>query len=502
MKDFAKSIRTMNSNKEEIIKKKKQEGATLKVDNGQKLEFSDGSTFVKTSFSEDYREAKNYTGNKKVKNGSGHWGRGGADVYKDNSNPGISASIRQVGKGFEVLYTDTYKKISGKSVGIYPDKDTAKDVAEAVVETEMPDSVKANYRSKAVNAWLRRKWEVGNKNVKNGSGSWRGKFYEDSAGNSASIEKRGEGWEVYWEDARGYGKPLGTYKDERTAREVAEDAVESEMPDNVKSSYRSKAVNARIGNRVGSLFTEEERANIALGRYEEAKKRGYGVDYEKKLAKDEIQTLEKIAKGEAKYMGFEEKDIPDAKKAIEIYKKIVSNKKTLNIATGNESIDKQEWSMFSGLKKDAEKEIGNSDTVSEYNAEIQRLTKKAEQLRRMGQGRSAMEIEKQIEKLGKELRELGNKKTTNDFLSDHIKIVGIPDPDTSKEPVDNLKRARNAMNKKIGNLDTVEEGDYVTVRFQGELVDGVVRKVQGTQALVTIDGTDMWFPIRSLKEST
>lgn len=103
-------------------------------------------------FVKSIKTCNNIVGNKKVKNGSGHWGRGGADVYKDNSNPGISASIRQVGKGFEVLYTDTYKKISGKSVGIYPDKDTAKDVAEAVVETEMPDSVKANYRSKAVNA--------------------------------------------------------------------------------------------------------------------------------------------------------------------------------------------------------------------------------------------------------------------------------------------------------------------------------------------------------------
>jgi len=68
MKDFAKSIRTMNSNKEEIIKNKKEQGATLKVDNGQKLEFSDGTTYVKTSFSDDYREAKNYTGNAKVCN--------------------------------------------------------------------------------------------------------------------------------------------------------------------------------------------------------------------------------------------------------------------------------------------------------------------------------------------------------------------------------------------------------------------------------------------------
>ena len=124
--------------------------------------------------------------------------------------------------------------------------------------------------------------------------------------------------------------------------------------------------------------------------------------------------------------------------------------------TLNESIDKQEWSMFQGLKKDAEKEIGNkaivlkdgnvwvvlyanetksqefeseaearefakkvgnADKVSEYNAEIQRLTKKAEQLRRMGQGRQAMEVEKQIEKLGKEMRELGNKKTGNALFS-------------------------------------------------------------------------------------
>lgn len=46
-----------------------------------------------------------------------------------------------------------------------------------------------------------------------------------------------------------------------------------------------------------------------------------------------------------------------------------------------------------------------NDTVSEYNAEIQRLTKKAEQLRKAGQGKSAIEVEKQIEKLGKEAHE-------------------------------------------------------------------------------------------------
>lgn len=164
---------------------------------------------------------------------------------------------------------------------------------------------------------------------------------------------------------------------------------------------------------------------------------------------------------------------------------------------------------------------GNADTVSEYNAEIQRLTKKAEQLRRMGQGRSAMEIEKQIEKLGKEMREaVGNEtkgerkfgKVMGEYEEGALKTPQgktVTDPAQAKaiayseaDKVDNLKRARNAMNKKVGNLDNVEEGDYVSVRYQGEIVDGVVRKIQGTQALVTIDGTDMWFPIRSLKEST
>jgi len=114
---------------------------------------------------------------------------------------------------------------------------------------------------------------------------------------------------------------------------------------------------------------------------------------------------------------------------------------------------------------------GNADTVSEYNAEIQRLTKKAEELRRMGQGRSAMEIEKQIEKLGKELRELGNKKCGNETKAEEKfgKVMGeyeegalktpqgktVTDPAQAKaiayseaDKVDNLKRARNAMNKK------------------------------------------------------
>ena len=74
-----RNSKTGNSNKAEIIEKKKKEGATIKVDNGQKLEFSDGSTYVKTSFSDDYREAHNYTGNSRV---------GNRDIHMSSSNSG------------------------------------------------------------------------------------------------------------------------------------------------------------------------------------------------------------------------------------------------------------------------------------------------------------------------------------------------------------------------------------------------------------------------------
>lgn len=51
----------------------------------------------------------------------------------------------------------------------------------------------------------------------------------------------------------------------------------------------------------------------------------------------------------------------NAKKIIEDLRKERATIKS-EIATGNESIDKQEWSMFKGLTKDAEKEIGNDES--------------------------------------------------------------------------------------------------------------------------------------------
>lgn len=112
------------------------------------------------------------------------------------------------------------------------------------------------------------------------------------------------------------------------------------------------------------------------------------------------------------------------------------------------------------------KKVGNS-TVSEYNSEIQRLTKKAEQLRRMGQGRQAIEVEKQIEKLGKELSEIGNSASDDKFAYvmrefDEGKLKTpdgkvVTDPaqakaiaySESKKTENGLARARKAMNKGI-----------------------------------------------------
>ena len=112
------------------------------------------------------------------------------------------------------------------------------------------------------------------------------------------------------------------------------------------------------------------------------------------------------------------------------------------------------------------KKVGNA-TGDEYNAEIQRLTRKAEQLRRMGQGKQAMEVEKQIEKLGKELHEVGNSAPDDKFAYvmrefDEGKLKTpdgkvVTDPaqakaiaySESKKTENGFSRATNAMNSLI-----------------------------------------------------
>ena len=275
-----------------------------------------------------------------------------------------------------------------------------------------------------------------------------------------------------------------------------------------------KTGNANVEGVLGSQYTNPNSA-IAQEIYREYISSG------KNKAKALVNLVKKHPSHDSKTM---EKAIDVVVEAFE--------KRTLN-----ESIYKQEASMFEGLKKDAEKEIGNkaivlkdgnvwvvlyanetksqefeseaearefakkvgnADTVSEYDAEIQRLTKKAEQLRRMGQGRSAMEIEKQIEKLGKELRELGNKKVCNETKGERKfgKVMGefeegslktpqgktVTDPAQAKaiayseaDKVDNLKRARNAMNKKVKNSSVREykdsEGRIAQIDFNSDGTD-------------------------------
>jgi len=173
------------------------------------------------------------------------------------------------------------------------------------------------------------------------------------------------------------------------------------------------------------------------------------------------------------------------------------------IATDNESIGKQEWSMFKGLAKDAEKEVGNaseSDSIrNEYNAEIHRLEKKMEQLYRMGQGKSAMAIEKQIAQLQKELRELGNKKTGNELPNDaEVKYDGyiiryypyqgkyiVTHPtDFSKtnafigKKFSTSEEAIKAIQKRgVGNEETKADKKFGTV--MGEFKEGTLKSSSG-----------------------
>ena len=266
-----------------------------------------------------------------------------------------------------------------------------------------------------------------------------------------------------------------------------------------------------------------------------------GPNWDKKRQlEDELRgwmTTASKATGEEKQNA--EKQIAEIRKELNDVKIKIAHGE--NKKAGNESINKQEWSMFKGLSKDAEKEVGNSQKEfksveeldrwckqngymyeerskgyysltngkdfktahvgnesigDEYNAEIQRLTKKAEQLRRMGQGRSAMEIEKQIEKLGKELRELGNKKVGNAYIHAieteiddltkqglsyeeivrKLKSVGYTSQDIAEYEKyirthigNGLSRARNAIKTKNADITLWNGNDSAYIKEDGHV---------------------------------
>lgn len=145
-------------------------------------------------------------------------------------------------------------KQDAKAQKLYEEMMDAKELAEEwarATHTQKKDNLEGG-RKAAEEAYKKAKKAYEdyamNSKVGNGSGRWRGNFYEDSAGNSATVMKSGKGWEVVWEDYRGYGKSVGVYKDQSTAKKVAEEVVESEMPERIKSNYRSQAINSKAYN--------------------------------------------------------------------------------------------------------------------------------------------------------------------------------------------------------------------------------------------------------------
>ena len=72
----------------------------------------------------------------------------------------------------------------------------------------------------------------------------------------------------------------------------------------------------------------------------------------------EMRDIEEMIKNWEHAKSIRGVDVQKAQKIIDELRKDRAKLK-LEIATGNESIVKQEWSMFNGLRNDAEKEIGN-----------------------------------------------------------------------------------------------------------------------------------------------
>ena len=81
---------------------------------------------------------------------------------------------------------------------------------------------------------------------------------------------------------------------------------------------------------------------------------------------------------------------------------------------GNESIDKQEWSLFKGLKKDAEKEIGNKVIAGDFYDVVMSGSNfyiyKNGGVQIIGPFRSEQEAEKKIDAIEEERNRTGNKK--------------------------------------------------------------------------------------------
>lgn len=349
LKDFAKSIRTMNSNKEEIIKKKKEEGATLKVDNGQKLEFSDGTTYVKTSFSDDYREAKNYTGNQKVGNE--------AIVLKDGDVWVVLYANETKSKEFdtEAEARAFAKQVGNKKVGNKYEWTTRNGELQ-YFDYSVPfgghkkgsvEKTSGGYTGYKMNGSI----IISKKEFQTEEEAK--KYVENKkVGNVGEIPPESEISKEIYEELKknGFDKEKTIvslsikYKNIPNARKFFESAVEK-----VIKSYSNRTVNESIEKQEWSMFK---------GLSKDAEKEVGNETYQHKLYPDKYviingKNYKIITDGKVEKTG----ELTDAVLygINQTYKRVSS----INSKTVNESILKQEWSMFNGLRKDAEKEIGN-----------------------------------------------------------------------------------------------------------------------------------------------
>jgi len=295
MKDFAKSIRVGNANKDEIIKKKKEEGAILKVDNGQKLEFSDGTTYVKTSFSDDYREAKNYTGNAKACN----------EDWRDI----IESAKRMLADAKRFGWAET--GYNGWT------KEGLKDFEKRIKDLEE--------RQKREN-------KTGNRKVGNGLKDDLKRAHPsdsliDEIKSSATYEAiKKEPWRVY--DILGVG--------DSTLREFVFDLVAQKYGMKYDDLYHAWMDRSwgKTGNKVGNARSKEQ------------------------LLADVRELTKYIKDNPDKSCEKEKRLLWEAKEELD---------KNYGVIVENEPIDKQEWSLFKGLAKDAEKEVGNKKVGNYFN---------------------------------------------------------------------------------------------------------------------------------------
>ena len=172
----------------------------------------------------------------------------------------------------------------------------------------------------------------------------------------------------------------------------------------------------------------------------------------------------------------------------------------------NESIEKQEWSMFKGLSKDAEKEVGNTQTY--INGEWKDKKSPKEQLIEYAKKSNDPEYLEHVKKMTNpndiNARLQWHKKSGNETIAEYeilkqdpskmhplykkayekaMKKLASEDEDFKKrfekeygvKSKNGLSRARNAMNKKVKNSSVREykdsEGRIAQIDFNSDGTD-------------------------------